>query len=137
MFTKELANKLLKIIGERDLSVEAVAEASHLSRKYLGNIIKRRQVPSLYVFEKICTGLQLDPNDLLLNEKSKTAQKSQPMEVNKFLCSDDIIVSFCPDCNRPLEREYQAYCDRCGRRLSWHQYSYAEKIDASNLKLKI
>ncbi len=26
----------------------------------------------------------------------------------------------CPRCDNSLDREYQAYCDRCGQRLSWH-----------------
>lgn len=25
----------------------------------------------------------------------------------------------CPRCKMPLERDYQAYCDRCGQALDW------------------
>lgn len=25
----------------------------------------------------------------------------------------------CPRCRRPLGRDYQAYCDRCGQHLAW------------------
>ena len=25
----------------------------------------------------------------------------------------------CPRCKRTIEREYQAYCDRCGQCLKW------------------
>ncbi|MBQ6700823.1 MAG: hypothetical protein IJM98_09225 [Oscillospiraceae bacterium] len=28
----------------------------------------------------------------------------------------------CPRCRITLEREYQAYCDRCGQALDWKKY---------------
>ena len=28
----------------------------------------------------------------------------------------------CPRCNTTMEREYQAYCDRCGQALDWKHY---------------
>ena len=28
----------------------------------------------------------------------------------------------CPRCGITLEREYQAYCDRCGQALDWKKY---------------
>lgn len=31
----------------------------------------------------------------------------------------------CPRCRIPLEREYQAYCDRCGQALGWKGYRHA------------
>jgi len=31
----------------------------------------------------------------------------------------------CPRCAIPLEREYQAYCDRCGQALDWADYNRA------------
>ena len=30
--------------------------------------------------------------------------------------------SVCPRCKATMEREYQAFCDRCGQRLDWSQY---------------
>lgn len=32
----------------------------------------------------------------------------------------------CPRCDVSLEREYQAYCDRCGQALSWKGFRNAE-----------
>lgn len=29
----------------------------------------------------------------------------------------------CPGCNRTFEREYQNYCDRCGQKLAWNDFS--------------
>lgn len=28
----------------------------------------------------------------------------------------------CPRCDNSLDREYQAYCDRCGQKLGWFLY---------------
>ena len=33
----------------------------------------------------------------------------------------------CPKCQCTLNREYQAYCDRCGQKLSWRRF-YRVKI---------
>ena len=34
----------------------------------------------------------------------------------------------CPRCGVTLEREFQAYCDRCGQALSWKAYSRAAVV---------
>lgn len=34
----------------------------------------------------------------------------------------------CPQCHRTFEREYQAYCDRCGQCLSWKMFRRARVI---------
>lgn len=31
----------------------------------------------------------------------------------------------CSRCSSPMEREYQRFCDRCGQRLGWKEYSRA------------
>lgn len=28
----------------------------------------------------------------------------------------------CPRCNISVEREYMAFCDRCGQRLAWDRF---------------
>lgn len=28
----------------------------------------------------------------------------------------------CPSCRSSLDREYMAFCDRCGQRLAWGHY---------------
>lgn len=35
----------------------------------------------------------------------------------------------CPRCDLTLDREYQAYCDRCGQCLSWKKFSEATVLD--------
>lgn len=29
----------------------------------------------------------------------------------------------CPSCRSSLDREYMAFCDRCGQRLAWEEYA--------------
>ncbi len=36
----------------------------------------------------------------------------------------------CPRCHTTLEREFSAYCDRCGQCLNWSQYKQARHIYA-------
>ena len=35
---------------------------------------------------------------------------------------------FCPRCHVTMEREFLAFCDRCGQRLDWKDYRKARKI---------
>lgn len=132
MFTKEFANNLLKIIEERNLTLESVAEITKLSRKFIGNIINQRQKPTLESFEKICSALQLEPNDLLISQKSKQVGKSEPMAVTKIFCQEKnktlTYRAVCPSCNKLLQSDWQSYCDCCGQRLSWAQYINADFI---------
>ncbi len=34
----------------------------------------------------------------------------------------------CPRCRIPLEREFVAYCDRCGQCLNWAEYKKARLV---------
>lgn len=34
----------------------------------------------------------------------------------------------CPQCKQTMEREYQAYCDRCGQKLKWKNYNKAKLV---------
>ena len=34
----------------------------------------------------------------------------------------------CPRCKITLQREYQAYCDRCGQCLNWNMYEFAQVV---------
>ena len=34
----------------------------------------------------------------------------------------------CPSCHVTLDREFMAYCDRCGQRLDWEDYRNAKVI---------
>ena len=126
MFSKELSAKLLKIIDERDMTLVSLAEASGLTREFIGKIASGKQVPTLNSFEKICSALELEPNDLLINDKSKNGEKSKAMEVNTAYCNQKgniyTYIPICPSCNTLLHNDWQSYCDNCGQKLSWKNY---------------
>lgn len=130
MFRRELSINLMRIIDENNLTVKSVSELANLSRKYLSNIISEKQTPSIDVLENICSALGVEPNDLLISEKSKQMGKSEALEVSEILKErmTERYHPLCPACSKLLVRDNQAYCDACGQRLSWHNYSKAEII---------
>lgn len=36
--------------------------------------------------------------------------------------------SICPRCDMLLDREYMHFCDRCGKRLSWMLFRFAQVV---------
>ena len=71
MFSNELATKILMLIDERNMTLEALSEASGLSRRFINNVTSGKQVPTLNSLEKICSAFEVEPNDLLINDKYK------------------------------------------------------------------
>lgn len=126
MFAKEFASNLLRVVNERNMTLVSLAEASGLTREYIGNIASGKQVPTLTSFEKICSALELEPNDLLINDKSKIGERAKVMRVNTVYCQrKGNVISYipvCPCCNSLLPNDWQSYCDKCGQRLSWERY---------------
>lgn len=54
------------------------------------------------------------------------------LPVNEFLlCRDafgrESAYYYCPRCDVTLDRDYQAYCDRCGQRLDWRRIDSAKR----------
>lgn len=133
MFRRELSQKILKLIDEKEMTLETLAEVSNLSRKFVGNIVSEKQAPTLDSFEKICAALEVTPDQLLLPEKANIPSKATAMCVRQVKCFEKLdggfyCYSICPGCGITLERDYQAYCDRCGQRLSWREFSKAEVV---------
>ena len=51
----------------------------------------------------------------------------QPMRVKEIMVyKNDYSYPICPRCNCTFEREYQSFCDRCGQKLSWKDFSKAK-----------
>lgn len=47
-----------------------------------------------------------------------------PKKINKRICfKNGDVYSICPGCERILDREYMAFCDCCGQKLSWRGFS--------------
>lgn len=52
-----------------------------------------------------------------------------PLEVTQIIVTEDnYSFPICPRCGISFEREYQAYCDRCGQRLGWKRYGRAKVV---------
>ena len=49
-----------------------------------------------------------------------------PMTVTELhLFRDRSAYPVCPRCHMTLDREYQAFCDRCGQALNWNLFQEA------------
>ena len=60
---------------------------------------------------------------VLLEKKARAAEGYRiPMPVIHFKQYRDTSYYICPKCNMTMEREFMAYCDRCGQCLGWRNY---------------
>lgn len=55
-----------------------------------------------------------------------------PLSITEYVLYQDTfgmetVYFYCPRCNITLERDYQAYCDRCGQRLNWKSIHAAKE----------
>ena len=51
-----------------------------------------------------------------------------PMQVMKKRYLQGSCYAICPKCENTMERDYMAFCDRCGQKLNWKNYKKAEVI---------
>ena len=132
MFSKELPIKILKLIDQKEMTIEALSVASGLSRKYITNITGGKQIPTLTSLEKLCSALEVDPNYLLINEKSKDKERSEAMFVDTVYCNNqsdtDVYIPICPQCNSLLHNSWESYCDNCGQKLSWKEFLKSKTV---------
>ncbi len=128
-FSENLSKALAKHIKENNSTQLQLANESNLSHRFVGDIIRGDSVPTLRTFEQICAALEVTPNDLLLKEEYNIIESKPVTKVfwNRKT-GDRGYYPICPNCNITLEREYQAYCDRCGTKLSWKSYNKAEIV---------
>lgn len=133
MFLRVLSTALLKEMDKRKITLESLSEMCNMSKRAMGNIVREKSVPKLDSFEKICAGLEVSPEDLLLDKKSRDANKLIAMQITHIKhtkqSNSEEYFPMCPACRTTLERDYQAYCDRCGQKLSWKNYSKAKIIE--------
>ena len=57
-----------------------------------------------------------------------------PLPVTKVIAYSNTTYPICPICAISLEREYMAFCDRCGQRLNWNFFEHAKVIYPNFLK---
>ena len=128
MFLDNLSVSLLKICDTEHLSYEKASERCSCCSKHFANIIYRRSAPSLTVFEQICLGFHETPNHLLGVEVEEASFRTALPVVEARRVSSGTgaaLFPICPRCGSSLEREYQAYCDRCGQCLAWQHFHAA------------
>ena len=133
MFLDTLSTTVLQLCDAHKWSYEVAAEHCDLSSRYFGDIARRQTAPSINTLEKLCIGFQLLPNDLLVDPMlSQELVFRIPLVVKQcrgyYTLFGFTTYPVCPQCQMTLEREYQAFCDRCGQRLNWRRYSEAEII---------
>ncbi len=133
MFLDNLSTTVLRLCDENDLTYESASERCNLSPRYFGDIARGKTAPTIHTLEKLCVSFDRTPNELLipvpvLQEISFRKQ----LPVTHIRCYRNIygLTGFpvCPRCRLTLEREYQAYCDRCGQCLGWKTFSRATVI---------
>lgn len=122
MFSDNLSVSLLVICEERGYTQEELAAQCGLSGRFINNIICRHSAPRITSLEKICVSLQVTPNDLLVDARDKLGFR-QPMLVTAVRAQYPV----CPRCLSTVDRDFQAFCDRCGQKLAWEQYSRSKE----------
>ena len=118
----------IKLCDRERLSYEDAAEVIGCSSRYFGRLIRRESSPTLRVLERICGGFHQTPNEILqIHDASGEILYRLPLQVNAVRVFSDERLAFpvCPRCGQTMEREYQAYCDRCGQSLGWNEFHHA------------
>ena len=135
MFLDNLSTSVLQLCDTRRLSYEAASAQCHISPRYFGDIARGKTAPTVLTLEKLCVGFGLTPNDLLIpSPDRREIPFRSPMPVTQIRCFRYSypygLTGFpvCPQCGTTIEREYQAYCDRCGQCLDWKDFSKATVI---------
>ena len=130
MYPDALSDSLSRLCDETGLTYEAASRHCRCSSRYFSAIIRRKSVPSIAVLENLCDGFGKTP-DCLLQVSPDTEEKSYrtPMRIEALRAyrSGGSLFAYpvCPRCDSTMEREYQAFCDRCGQRLSWRGFRQA------------
>lgn len=71
------------------------------------------------------------PIAFLLKQVYSVISYRCPITVREYIAHRDAfgfesVYYICPRCDVSLEREYQAYCDRCGQKLNWRRIHKAK-----------
>ncbi len=133
MFLDNLSTSVLRRCDLNKLSYEAASELCDLSSRYFGDIARGKTAPTILTLEKLCTGFQCTPNELLLTSRLPPEIACRiPMQVCQIRCYKGVqgLIGFpiCPRCAMTIEREYQSFCDRCGQCLDWRDIDHAQII---------
>lgn len=120
MFLKNLASSVKRLCLIHHLTQERAAERCQISSRYLNYILHEKFTPSITVLEKICTGFEITPNELLLSPENdeKLCNPKNVIHIyqNKG-SSKPTSIPVCPTCKFVLEDDDQSVCTHCGQSL--------------------
>ena len=125
MFSKQLAEAVLRFCESQKLTYETASELCDISPRFFGSIARGQVAPSINTLEKICMGFGKMPNELLgfSTEKEELSYRIDMSVTHYERFQYDILCPVCPRCAKCLDREYQRYCDSCGQKLNWDMYT--------------
>ena len=129
MFLENLSVSILQICETEKISYEKASERCNLSSRYFGDIIRKQSTPSILSLEKICTGFELTPNDLLIpSPVQQELSYRKPMKVNTMIGYQNskgiTYYPICPRCDISFEHDFQNFCSHCGQNLSWENFPH-------------
>ena len=81
-------------------------------------------------FTQPCTGQPERPGTLRDFFHAASYRRSLPVTQIIRYAANDLYSPLCPRCRSTLEREYAAFCDRCGQKLRWDLFDRAEILTA-------
>lgn len=91
MFLDNLSWTVLCVCGQKRLTYECASELCGLSSRHFGNIVRGNTNLTVNTLEKLCYGLDMTPNELLLSAELQR----------------------CPGCGGQMEDLNQSLCCRC------------------------
>ena len=122
MFLDNLSANVLHLCDFRHLTYERSAEQCSISSRCFGSIARGETAPTIVTLEKLCTGFDLTPNDLLISSAlQQELAYRQPLAVTQVRCfrfaSGLTGFPVCPRCRCTMERNTRASVTAAGRLL--------------------
>ena len=130
MYLDALSASLSRLCDETGLNYEDASQLCHCSSRYFSRIIRRTSVPTIAVLEGLCDGFGKTPNCLLQvssdteGDSYRAAMRAEAVRACRW-GNGTLSYPACRRCDSTMEREYQAFRDRCGQRLSWRGFDRA------------
>ena len=108
MFSDHLSENILRILDIKKWTYEIAAEFCDISPRNMGNIVWKKVQPKLFTIEKLCKGLHVTPNELLLSE-----QRPGKFTMARAVRGARAYYPVCPGCTIPCERGFWQPCESC------------------------